>query len=306
MKVTANALVHAEGSPVSSDPGSASHREHAGAFAKMFQGSLCKSQTTASSSPSSLAATQEAPSDGTSVKVLLSATAAAKSGTPAPSAPQASVVSPTTKADPAAHPVATAANQAGSDARPTTATGLHPAVPGAAHAPAGQGHPNSLEQGQKREVLPASRASAAGRNSVDGLPATTESLSLASEENAIEGDLKGQQDDSAAKDTGTGVAISTSAAAHPIAAERKTGTAPSARGQLAENGRTTWDPARTQVSQTVPSLPRPAHAQLDSLSAKNEPDLASGAAQGPATPPEIAAATAEGARVSGLDLGGLR
>ena len=159
MKVTATALVHPEGSPVSSDPGSASHREHASSFAQMFQGSLCKSQTTASSSPSSLAATQEA--DGTSVKILLSGTAAAKFGAPAPSAPQASVVSPTTKADPAAHPVATAANQAGSDARPTTATGLHPAVPGAAHAPAGQGHPNSLEQGQKREVLPASRASAA-------------------------------------------------------------------------------------------------------------------------------------------------
>jgi hypothetical protein len=310
MKVTANALVLPEGSPVSSDPGSASHREHAGAFAKMFQGSLCKSQTTASSSPSSLAATQEAPSDGTSVKVLLSATAAAKSGTPAPSAPQASVVSPTTKADPAAHPVATDANQAGSDARPTSATGVHPAVPGAAHAPAGPGHPNSLKQGQKSEVLPESRGLAAGRNSVKGLPATTESLSLASEEDAIEGDLKDQQDDSAAKDTGTGVAISTSAAAaaHPIVAERKTAspapaprprpTAPSARGPLAENGRTAWDPARTQASQTAASLPRPAHAQLDSLTAKNEPDLASGTAQGSATPPEIAAATAEGARAA--------
>jgi len=50
-----HALVHPEGSPFPR-PGSASHREHAGSFAKMFQGSLCKSQTTASSSPSSLAA----------------------------------------------------------------------------------------------------------------------------------------------------------------------------------------------------------------------------------------------------------
>ena len=308
MKVTANALVHPEGSPVSSDPGSASHREHAGSFAKMFQGSLCKSQTTASSSPSSLAATQEAPSDGPSVKVLLSGTAAAKSGTPAPSAPQASVVSPTTKADPTARPAATAADQAGSDARPTTAAGLHPAVPGAAHAPAGQGHPNSLKQGQKSEVLPESHGLAAGRNGVKGRPATTESLLLASEANAIDGDLRDQQNDSAAKDPGTGAAISTSAAAHPIAAERKTAspepaslpspTAPSARGPLTENGRTAWDPARTQASQTAWSLPRPAHAQLDSLSAKNEPDLASGTAQGPATPPQITAATAEGARAA--------
>jgi len=248
MKVTANALVYPEGTPVSSDPGSASHGEQAGSFVKMFQGSLCKSQTTASSSPSSLAATQEAPSDGPSVKILLSGTAAAKFGAPAPSAPQASVVSLATKADPAARPAATAANQAGSDVRPTTATGLHPAVPGAAHAPAGPGHPNSLKQGQKSEVLPESRGLAAGRQSVEGLPATTESLSLATGENAIEGDLKDQQDDSAAKDTGTGVAISTSAAAaaHPIVAERKTAspapapllspTAPSARGQLADRG----------------------------------------------------------------------